>query len=535
MLNERILIVDSDKAIISSCKAVFANEDYSFDIAATGEKALGFVKTNSYDLALMDIELSDMDGLELLSRIKKEYSDLNIIVISGQGTIQRAVESMRLGAQDYISKPFSNDELKMLIKRSLEYKRLSSEIYGLHIIKKLYRAIIAISSLMNVDRVLHLILEFACGIVRGDSGTVMMINERTEELEVKVEFALKGDIIKARNVKIGEGVSGWVAQHNEPLLLVGGVMSDPRFKNTVLRPEVKSSLCVPIKIKDKIIGVINVNTTTSPHIFGHTDLELLKLFAEDAGVAIENAQQVYEHLAELNKLKTEFIATVSHELRTPLTVISWTVKNLTDGVFGQLDPVYIKWLNEITKNSDQLINLINNLLDLSKLEAGKVEIKKTNLNLNDTVKEVIGKISILAKEKELSITFNYDKEPLLVYGNQDRLEQVINNVVMNAIKFSETGGKIIITSCLDKEGKAMVSVSDTGVGIDPKNLEVIFEKFRQIKKDEFEINRGLGIGLSIAREVITQHQGKIWAENNKDKGSKFIIVLPSVISSTKAD
>ncbi|MFH0807972.1 MAG: hybrid sensor histidine kinase/response regulator [Elusimicrobiota bacterium] len=532
MISERILIVDSDKSIISSCKSVLSTEEYSFDISSSGEMALNCLKNNSYDLALVDIELPDMDGLELLSRIKREYSDLNIIVISGQGTIQKAVESMRLGAQDYISKPFSKEELKSIVKRSLEYRRLSSEIYGLQIIKKLYRAIIAISSLMNVDRVLHLILEFACGIVRGDSGTVMMLNERTQELEVKVEFALKGDIIKARNVKVGECVSGWVVEHNEPLLLVGEVKKDPRFKNAALRPEVKSALCVPIKIKDKIVGVINVNTTISPHIFGHTDLELLKLFAEDAGVAIENAQQVYEHLAELNKLKTEFIATVSYELRTPLTVISWTVKNLMDGVFGPLDGVYIKWLNEVNKNSEQLINLINNLLDLSKLEAGKAEIKKINLNINDSIKETINKMAVLAREKDLKVSFEFDKDPLLVYGNKDRLEQVISNILMNAVKFNQIGGEIKIISQLDK-GKTRISISDTGVGIDPINLEVIFEKFRQIKKDEFEISRGLGIGLSIAREVITQHQGKIWAENNKDKGSKFIIVLPSVISDKK--
>ena len=532
MIEERILLVDSDKPLITKCKSILQPNGYIIDIALNSRELEKCLKANSYDLLIMDIDLPDADGLELLSRIKKEYEDICVIVISGQSSIGKAVESMRLGAQDYLSKPFSDEEFKQIVKRCLEYRRLSSEIYGLQIIKKLYRAIIAISSLMNVDRVLHLILEFACGIVRGDSGTVMMLNEKTGELEVKVEFALKGDIVKARNVKVGECVSGWVVEHKEPLLLVGDVTKDRRFKNASARPDVKSSLCVPIKIKEKIVGVINVNTTTSPHIFGHTDLELLRLFSEDAGVAIENARQVYEHLVELNNLKTEFIATVSHELRTPLTVISWTVKNLMDGVFGQLDEKYIKWLLEINKNSEQLISLINNLLDLSRLEAGKLEIRKSNININDSIETVIDRISILAKEKDIDVAFEHKKDPILVYGNQDRLEQVINNLLMNAIKFTDIGGKVKIDST-QENGKAKVVVSDNGKGIEPENLEVIFEKFRQIKKDEFEINRGLGIGLSIAKEVISQHQGKIWAENNSGKGSRFSFVLPAVVTEQK--
>ncbi|OGS20193.1 MAG: hypothetical protein A2252_11120 [Elusimicrobia bacterium RIFOXYA2_FULL_39_19] len=529
---EKVLIIDNDKETFTLCKKVLSKEGYKVEHALNGASALKMLSKESYGLVLMEIVMPDIDGVEILDNIKKNHEDMAVVIISGQKTIEKAVEAMRKGAHDYITKPFNCEELKILVKRCFEYKRLSSEIHGLHIIKKLYRAIIAISSLMNVDRVYHLILEFACGIVRGDSGTIMILNEKTQQLEVKVEFALKSDIVRARTVRVGESVSGWVVKNDKPLLLIGEVRDDKRFTDVVLRPEIKSSLCVPLKIKDKVVGAINVNTTTSPHVFNKSDLELLKLFAEDAGVAIENARQVYGRLEELDKIKTEFIATVSHELRTPLTVINWTVKNLVDGVFGDLDDKYAKWVKEIGKNSDQLITLINNLLDLSKLENGKAEILKSNINVNDIIETTVQKLSVLAVEKNIEMDYTVKKNPLIAYANTERIEQVINNLIMNAIKFTENEGKVNITSTLE-DNLVKITVTDTGVGLAKENLEVVFDKFRQVKKDEFEINRGLGIGLSIAKEIILQHQGSIWAEQNKPKGSRFLFTLPAVLVETR--
>lgn len=238
-------------------------------------------------------------------------------------------------------------------------------------------------------------------------------------------------------------------------------------------------------------------------------------------------RQKNKELERLNSLKSEFISTVSHELRTPLTVVMSATNNLLDGAFGALSDPQVKWLKKINHHAMRLHGMISDLLDLSKLQSGKSELKRDSVDLAALIKSTVLHLQMLAQEKRVKLKADGVDNPLGVWGDRGRLEQVLTNLITNAFKFTPEHGQIEVEANLT--GKDVeISVSDTGPGIAPENQALIFEKFRQIRSDENQESstKGIGLGLAICKEIITQHRGKIWVESQVGKGSRFVFSVP---------
>lgn len=524
MANEKILIIEDDKEVSEFCQDVLNAEEYETIVATTGEDGLKMLSESYYDLAIVDLKLPGMDGIEVLKEIRKKSENTSVIIFSGFGKIEQAVEAMKLGAYDYLTKPFSVDELRLNVKRCFEQQRLHTEVGGLRNIKTLYKVSIMMSSLMEVDKVLDLILKIACDIVKADSGSLMLIDEKNHELTIGVAMGMPEDVAKTVRVKVGERVSGWVAKTGEPLLLIDGLNKQPQFKDLETNPTIKSAICVPLKTKDKIVGVLNVSNKGSAYVFTKTDLALLKEVADDAAVAIENAK-VYERLKELDKLKSEFISVVSHELRTPLTVIISAVENLSDGIFGNLSDAQLKWVKEIGNSASRLNQLISDILDISKLESGQIEIRREKNKINDLIRKIVAQMTALAKKKDILLKFSLPSQPLFVMIDPRRIEQVLINLIDNAIKFTPAGGTIEV-SAEPVDDEVEVVTADTGIGIQPEHLGIIFDRFQQIKRSSYSGLHGVGLGLAIVKEIVTQHEGRVWVESKPGEGSRFIFTLP---------
>ena len=244
-------------------------------------------------------------------------------------------------------------------------------------------------------------------------------------------------------------------------------------------------------------------------------------------------EKVVLELRHLNQLKSDFISSVSHELHTPLTVITVTVNNFLDGIFGRLDETQTKWLLRLKSNAERLTNLINDILDLSKLESGRAKLNWKKFNLGALMNKVLDDIGPMAQDKGVQISRQIPQDVIEIYAAQTRIEQVMVNLVTNSIKYSPSGGQVAVH--LERSSdSAQVEVSDTGMGIDPSKLDVIFERFLQLAEDK-TTSPGIGLGLAICKEIIQIHHGKIWAESEGvGKGSRFIFTLPSGLREIRA-
>lgn len=248
----------------------------------------------------------------------------------------------------------------------------------------------------------------------------------------------------------------------------------------------------------------------------------------------EELQKANRRLAEANKLKSEFLASVSHELRTPLTSITAFVELLLEGVGGDLTDLQKEYLEDVLRGSQRLLTSINAILDMAKIEARKMGLSPSNFSLAALVDDVKHRMEPIALKKGVKLIAERDSTPEKVYADKEKIEQVLVNLISNAVKFTDSGGLVRIKVWQDSQNKQMgVCVSDTGIGIDPSQQEYIFEAFRQVDGSSTRKHQGTGLGLAIARSFVELHGGKIWVESELGSGSCFYFTIPQVLKESE--
>ncbi len=256
----------------------------------------------------------------------------------------------------------------------------------------------------------------------------------------------------------------------------------------------------------------------------HAGLEH-KVAARTQELAVAN-----ERLKELDHLKSDFVSNVSHELRTPLTAIKGAVDLMLREVAGPLTEKQFHYLNRVRSNTQHLAGLINDLLDLSKIESGKIELKGTRVALDALVHEVLETLRPIAAERVITLEATFREPSILVWADRNKVNQVLMNLIGNAIKFTPIQGRVTVSASRNGEGNVQVSVSDTGPGVPSDESEKIFDKFYQITEAEGTKPKGTGLGLAICKSLVALHGGKIWVEPKPTGGSIFCFTLPAAIS-----
>ena len=234
-----------------------------------------------------------------------------------------------------------------------------------------------------------------------------------------------------------------------------------------------------------------------------------------------------EKLKELDKLKSDFLSNVSHELRTPLTAIEGLAANMLDGITGTLNEKQIEYLTDVKASSDRLARLIEDLLDLSIIAAGRAEMRPATISLDALLREVAFGLRTMATNKLTNLELDSPEPGLSVWADRDRIAQVLTNLIGNAIKFAPPEGKVIVSAHRNGGGWAQVSIADTGPGIPPEEVKNIFDEFYQVTRPGKEKSLGVGLGLAISKKLVAMHGGKIWVESEIGKGSKFHFTLPT--------
>ena len=233
-----------------------------------------------------------------------------------------------------------------------------------------------------------------------------------------------------------------------------------------------------------------------------------------------------ERLKELDRLKSDFVSNVSHELRTPLTAIKGAVDLVLREVVGPLTEKQIHYLTRVRSNTQHLGGLINDLLDLAKIESGRIEVKSSRVSLSGLVHEVVEGLRPVAAEKVIALEATIREPSILVWADRDKINQVLTNLIGNAIKFTPVHGRVTVSASRNGGESVQVSVSDNGPGVPADEKEKIFAKFYRVAETNGENSKGTGLGLAISKALVELHGGKIWVESEPSRGSTFYFTLP---------
>jgi len=323
------------------------------------------------------------------------------------------------------------------------------------------------------------------------------------------------------------------ARDREPVL-INNVKTDPTWLPNELLPETQSEIAIPMMVGNELVGVFDVQSEIAGR-FTQEDVRVFSTLASAVAVAVQNANLYAEQTAavarlkELDQLKSSFLANMSHELRTPLNSIIGFTEVLLEGIDGELTDSMDNDLKVIHKNGQHLLNLINDVLDMAKIEAGRMTLTIEEFNLQEVLEEVTDITRPLADNKSLELRLEIDPtEDLTLEADRIRMRQVMINVVNNSIKFTESG--YVAISARRANELIQVVVRDTGIGIPPEQIDKIFQEFTQVDTSTTRKAGGTGLGLPISRHLVELHGGHLWAESSgiAGEGSFFYIELPII-------
>lgn len=374
-MENRILVVNDEKEIRESLsRALTRFSQFRVELAEDGEEALRRIEQENFDLVLTDLKISKKNGLQLVAEIAKSKPEVLTVLITGHETIGSALEAIRQGASDYLTKPLNMEEMIVRLQRVLQERQ-----------------------------------RFA----------------RLKELAAQ----------------------------------------------------------------------------------------------------LERANQEWKRL---DQMKSEFISVASHELRTPLATIKNIVQLILKGRTGDINEVQTDFLSMAEKNIDRLTSILNNLLDLSRIEYGKIDIKSEELDLKGIFEFILSSLRPQAEEKSIRLSMEVPKELPLIYGDRGKIEQILTNLVGNAIKFTPEGGEVsVLCKPFYADGNMVaISVRDSGIGIPEDQLERVFEKFYQVDESLHRSTSGTGLGLAITKGLVEANDGTIWVESQVGRGSTFTFTLP---------
>jgi signal transduction histidine kinase len=394
----------------------------------------------------------------------------------------------------------------------------------------------AVSSTLDLDTVLTTIVGRAVQLSGTDCGVIYEYDDATQEFRLKASHRMEQEVIEALRatpIHLGEGTTGRAAAARTPMQT--SLPSDRSEYMDTLHPIVtrlgyRSRLSVPLLREQQIMGALSVWRRESGN-FEPEVVNLLQTFATQSALAIQNARLFREiedksrQVEAASRHKSEFLANMSHELRTPLNAIIGFSEVLGEKMFGELNEKQNEYVDDIHSSGHHLLSLINEILDLSKIEAGRMELELAKFDLPLTVENAITLVRERATRHGVSLNREIDKGLGDFVGDERKIKQILLNLLSNAVKFTSEGGRIEIKA-IPVDGSVEISVSDTGVGIAPEDQATIFEEFRQVGTADAQKREGTGLGLTLAKKFVELHGGKIWVKSEPGKGSTFTFTLP---------
>jgi signal transduction histidine kinase/DNA-binding response OmpR family regulator len=545
----RILVVDDEPSVIDVFREFLSAQGYELSVAKNAEEAMRLTQELQPDIILTDINLPGHSGLDVMRHAKSLDPEVAVIVVTGYASASTAIDALRQGAYDYVTKPFDLDEVHQIVERGIANRRLKAinrqlveelrqknEILQHHEqelrekvaqatrqMTTLYDAGLAINTNLELQPRLDTICFYAAQLMAARGAIAYL---KLGELDEFHAVAATGvalapqDPADARLLEAGGAIG--LARH--ALAAQREAAADSSITVRAVPGEsFESVLAVPMMSDGELIGVLA--TFDKAGGFTEEDEAFITLFAQQTTISVRNSR-LYEHAKSLDRLKSEFVAVVSHEIRTPLTSVKGALELLSDDRYFQNTEQQAKLLTIAHANAERLLVLINDILDFSKLEADSLPMNLERQPLEPLIEQVHHNMRTLIEEHRIHLvtTLVPDLPHLMIDAN--RIGQVLTNLLSNAIKFSPRGGRIEVIAEM-WEDTVRVAVRDHGEGIAAQDLSKLFRKFSQIDSSATRRAGGTGLGLVICRGIVEQHDGKIWVESTVGQGSTFYFTLPA--------
>ena len=545
----RVLIVDDEPSVVEVFQEFLASQGYALTLAASGEEAVRKLPEIRPDVVLTDLNMPGLSGLEVMRAAKAVDPEVCVVVVTGYASASTAIDALRQGAYDYVTKPFDLDDVSQIVERGVANRRLKvlnrelleelrqkNEILREHEHELRERVRVATSQMtslyevgkeiganLDLERRLAVICNRAATMSAARAALVYLRQEQSEAFQPTAAWGLPlaaGDEVGSQFVT-GQGFLGCSVRDQVAVRAEaspgGGPLAVPGVADAC-----RNALAIPLVDERQAIGVLAV--IDKPGGFTGEDEGFLSLFASQSAIALTNSQ-LYERTKSLDRLKSEFVAVVSHEIRTPLTSVKGAVELLADEHYFKNSEQQVKLLTIAHANAERLLVLINDILDFSRLESSSLPMSLELQRLEPILSQVAQNLRTQFEEHRIQIETVLSPELPDVLIDPVRIHQVLTNLLSNAIKFSPQGGLIEVTA-EPWNGQVRVGVRDHGEGIEPQDLPKLFRKFSQIDSSATRKAGGTGLGLVICKGIVEQHGGQISVESTPGEGSTFYFTLP---------
>jgi len=474
----KVLVVDDERRIRDACHAMLSNEGFEVAVAENGFAGLKKIEEEHFDIILLDLMMPGMRGIDLLNHVKSKHPDTLIIVITGYATLEHAIEAMKKGAFDFISKPFSPQDLRTVTGKAIEYIRTLEDIA--HEKSRMRVLINHISDgVMATDAQRQVALANPAFLkMIGHQGETVIGKPVTDLIDNEDLLQVIDKALSMPAEEFGEVTEEFA----------GGALTDTEDAVLAVR-------CVPFR--DRLHR--NLGTVTVMH-----DITALK---------------------KMDQMKSDFVSMVAHEIKSPMNSVLALVKVIQDGLAGDLTEKQQDILGRVSEKIKGLTDLAAELLDLARIESGLITMEKEKLDMKPLLHEQVGFYEERARSKGVKLNIENLPDLSPVLANRRSIEEVISNLITNAIRYTPEGGSITVSAGQQRD-YVRFSVRDTGFGIGKEDVDRIFERFYRIKNDQTRFIAGTGLGLAIVKSIVGAHNGLIKVESEIGRGSTFHVDLP---------
>jgi signal transduction histidine kinase len=469
--------------------------------------------------------------------------------------LPRVISLLRYGVAEILLEPVADVTLREAVARVIEQVREQREGVRLRALVPLYQISQAFMTDLHLNDLLQRIVETAVGATGAQRGSLMLIDEDRQELTIQAAVGVPPEVVATARERVGRGIAGWVARTGVPLVINNEEDIPPFLRPSLRGGMAHSAVCLPLAVKGRIIGVINLTKTAGQPPFTRGDAELLSVLAGQAAIAIENArlfeemERAYQDLRRLDEIKSEFINVAAHELRTPVTVVLGYAALLAEEMSRRDllipgDEIVSEYIEPIIRSARRLQELADNLLNLENLhhwQPGTGGIELAPLSACSIVQRVAAEFQSLAQERKISLSLGqaqkvnemgpssspFHSSSLLVWGDEAKTVLILRHLLSNALKFTPSGGHVVL-SVEPSEEEVVIAVADTGPGVPLEKRRYLFQPFFQAEPSLTRRYPGLGVGLSIAKRLAELQNGRLWLEDRPGFGAVFCLALPKV-------
>ena len=507
MARERILVVDDEEPIRQLLVEALEGVDCGIDVATRGQEALEATRLVEYGAILLDLDLPDMRGEEVLREVKRDKPETEVIIITGYATTASAIEALHLGVFEYIRKPFRVQSVVQTLRNALTKRRLAIENQRLladlraheaHLQERIRNATAELREsneelAATSARMMAILESLGDGVITVNvDGTITFVNRAAVQMTGLPAKAVEGKPWSAL-------IDRDSAEKLAATLLTGQEFGG--YEGSIVSADGRS---LPIRLTSSV--------------FRSHEGEVLG--------AVQAFQDVTRE-RELERIRSEFLTTVSHELRTPLASVRGYVELLTEGD-GESDPEARQdYLQAIQRNTNRLVEMTQSILDMAKVEAGSLDVICQPMDAASLVRRLARDLEPDTRAAGVQLVVETDPEELPIESDPRRLEQAIRELIENALKYA-ADGKLVVVTGEHCNGEVVISVRDCGPGIPPEHQPFVFDKFYQVDGSLTRKTEGAGLGLALVRAIADRLGGHVELDTRPGEGCAFTIRLPSM-------